>query len=89
MSKHHITFLVMGLIHLLLASAIVLIMWKGGWALNTESQRIEVLSKALLYSFAIDALYGAGMLLATPLRNILFKAGPVEANLNGDTSADT
>lgn len=84
MNKHVVAFIALGIVHLLAAAALVLVMWKGAWGVNTEALRLEYFGKALLSLIGVDALFGAGILIAGPLRNITFKAGPVEASLNGD-----
>ena len=86
--SRHLFLLALGyVVTLLLAAALVLILWKGGWQVNTETLRIGYLGEALLSSYGLLALFGAGGLIGH-LKSISLKAGPVEADMSGDDELD-
>jgi hypothetical protein len=67
-------------------AGLVLILWLGHWHISTQPLRLNFLGEAMLAFIAVAALFGLGVLMHGGLRGISFKAGPVEASLNGEDS---
>lgn len=89
MRKSSILFVLGYLSALLATAALVSLLWKGGWQVSTEALRLDYLGKALLSFVGLAALFGGGILIAGPLRNISIKAGPVECSIDGDDDASS
>jgi hypothetical protein len=62
-----------------------LIIWRGGWPVDTSEARIQWLGIALV---AAIVLLGLSLFLTGGIRTFNFKAGVIEASVNDDGQVD-
>ncbi len=70
------------------SSALVYIMWKGGWPVDTALVRIEVLSKALMFSLGGSLVVLITLGFAINRRSIKVSKDGLEAS-GGEDEAET
>jgi hypothetical protein len=69
------------------AAGLTLILWLGGWPIETAEQRIRWLGISLVCTIALLGL--ALFLVREGIRSFTVKAGAVEIGVNEDTEIDS
>lgn len=60
------------------------ILWRGGWAVGTEPQRIDALAWALFLVLGGVLAVVVAIAIGGPIRSVSGKAGMVEVKVEGD-----